>query len=342
MSRFSERLRSHDAKGRLVEAWDEFTRVVNDELSVESPDTEALSHGHLEFSGHRSTRRRWVDDKTHPYCRACVHALARVLDDSPLLDAWDADGAEHAQQRAFTDVSTRVSGLAAHLKRRLQEQLRVEIQQSEFSTRRSMHIGVRISPLTEALHRGEVTVRWRGDVPADAKVRIAGDREALMAAFADESCVYRDLLHLGHDELAAGYELLAARAPGRPPTELKFKQRGASSWTELTAHSSSPGCFEFANESIEEADVRLSVVFPCPAQYTCHPIQFGSYRVHGVARVSFRLAEGVSPHVPKLLVLPPDCATFVDRADNELSLELGDEDSLLPPATTALFYWSAT
>jgi hypothetical protein len=340
MTRFSERLKEHDSAGSLLGVWDDFSAAV--QRQIWDGGSGAL-HGHERFTGDRATRRRWVNGEMRPRCEACVQTLATLLKDDLLLDAWIADGAEHDEQRSFSDAATRVSGLPTRLKRKLQEQLRVEVQQTEFSTRESLRIGVRIGPLTPTLHRGEVAVRWQGGLPARAKVRVASDREALIAAFADASCIYRDLLHLSEDELAAGYERLTAHASGRPIIELSVKRKGEGSWTKLTAPASgSPGSFEFANDFIDEAEMRLKVIFPCPAQYTCYPVQFGSYRVRGVATVSLRLAEAVSREMPKLLVLPPDCVTIVEDDDGAASIELGENGTLLPAATTAFFYWAPT
>lgn len=338
MTRFSERLREHDANGRLLNIWDEFSSQV----ARDSADSHSkIVHGHETFTGNRTTRRRWVNGEMRPRCQGCVQTLAELLDDGSLLDYWIADNEGQDERRAFNDAVTRISGLPPQLKRKLQEQLRIDIQPSEFSTRESVHVSVRINPLTLALHHGEVAIRWRGRVPKNAKVCVTPNREGLMAAFADESCIYRDLLHLDPDELAHGYERLALRRPDRPIAELSVKPTSESSWTKLRAASlNAPGCFEFPTRAIEDAEIRLTMVFPCSARYTCYPIQFGSYRVRGVARMSFKLDDAISGDTPKLLVLPPDCATFVDDEQSAVSIELGEEGSLLPAATTVFFYWA--
>jgi hypothetical protein len=341
MSSFAERLKKHEAEGRLRDVWGDFTRRVQAELRTGEPENEGMSHGHDTFTGHRATRGRWVNGKSLPRCRACVGALARTLDDQTLLDAWDADGVEHSEHGSGARVATQVANLRPHLKQRLQEQLRAELQQLEFSTRRALHVKVRIAPMTEALHRGEVTTRWKGIVPAKAKIRVAADRQALNAAFADESCLYRDLLHLSETDLATGYEELAAQHPGRAMAELSVRRTRAGKLESLKlARSDTPGYFEFDNDAIEDTEVRLRMAFPFPRQYALYLVQFGSYRVHGVARVSFKLDRAISLAMPKLLVLPPDCETFDDPDDGAVSLELGNEDSLLPTATTAVFYWA--
>jgi hypothetical protein len=290
--------------------------------------------------GDRATRSRWINGKSLPRCRACVVALAAVLEDEGLLDTWEREGARRDEQGQLNSTLSQIATLAMPLQRKVQEQLRVDLQETEFATRETLRIKVRIARCTAAIHRVEASVRWRGELPARARVLFASDRDELNAAYADESCVYRDLLHLDADALSAGYAQLAEREEDRPLNELRVKPVGEREWHTFGAASgASPGCFEFDNERADEADIQLSVTFPMPTHYACYPIQFGSYRVRGVASATLGLAADISPKAAELLVLPPSCQTTVDCDSGSVSVELGEPGSLLPTDATIFFYW---
>lgn len=343
MTNFGSRLQEHATSGRLNERWKAFVQTVQQETRGAAVVDDRMAHGHGDYSGDRSTRTRWLHGDSLPRCAACVRALAAVLEDEGVLSAWAQDCEEANDQRKFNDAATRVSGLPPEMKRKLQEQLEHDIESatSEATPRELLRIDVEIASFTRAMHRGEVSLRWRGSVPANAKVSVVSDRDSLNAAFADQSCIYRDLLHLGEEQLAAGYEQLAEHEPGRPAVELGLKRDGRP-WSELTASQlDAPGCFEFDNEAVDEAAVRLRVTFPYPTEYTCYPVQFGSYQVSGVADVSMRLTSGVAQRQPKLLVFPPDRETRVEPRTDALSIELGEAGAVLPTGTTVFFYWTA-
>ncbi|HTA04922.1 MAG TPA: hypothetical protein VK774_01040 [Solirubrobacteraceae bacterium] len=337
MSRFSDRLHAHSAEGRLAGKWSDFTRRVEQERRGQ------IGHDHVQFKGDRATRSRWVNGKALPRCRECVAALADILGDEELLDAWEREGTRRDEQGQLTKTLSQIATLPMPFQRKVQEQLRVDLQETEFATRETLRIKVRIARCTAAVHRVEASVRWRGELPARARILFASDRDELNEAYADESCVYRDLLHLDANALSAGYAQLAKREGGRPLNELRVKPVGEREWrTFAAASASSPGCFEFDNKRADEADIQLSVTFPMPTHYACYPIQFGSYRVRGVASATLGLAADISPKAAELLVLPPSCQTAVDCDSGSVSVELGEPDSLLPTDATIFFYWGIT
>jgi hypothetical protein len=314
-------LERHRAGGRLRDAFDKVNMLGDGTRTYE-----------------RTALTRWLSGESTPQDRDFIAKLAQELGDPEIVVAHNTDLA--AGEREINDLMTRFRNLGADRKALVLRQLIAGLFRSDSSSRLAFNMRVEVNPeLTAGCHRLDVAMSWVGRLPPRASVEVAADEEVLKHAYEKEGSVFRELVPLGREEFGEAMEQLRAS----PPT-LRYKASDSATFATAErddVEASPEGFYSFANPEVRCAEVRLDVCLPYPADLPMYPVILGAYAVAGRAMITIATDGRVCgrPHVLQFLGHTP---TWVHRSDfhrSELSVEIGDDASIVEPNSGVVFYW---
>lgn len=286
----------------------------------------------------RTALARWVAGDSVPSDETFIAKLSEELDDPEILKARRED--MRASDREVRDMITRFRGLSADRKREVLPRLVQELFRDDYSVRSNFSMRIELeADLTSECHRLDVTVEWTGHLPAQASVEVVADEETLDLAYRRPGCIFRELVPIDANSFAKATEALPEPCP-----ELSYRTADAGQ-TRLKAETGTgPGIYQFNNRDAPRAQIRLTASLPYPADLPMYPVMMGAYPVSGRAMITMVTDSQRCgrPHALRFL----GQATAWDHPRNfhrsELSVEIGDDDSLLEPNAGVIFFWLPT
>lgn len=289
----------------------------------------------------RSTLARWKAGTTTPGNGHFVRVLGEVLEDPEVLAAWEADA--RTPDPEVQGVLTRFQRLEPRVRRAAVEAALRDLFATDKRSRSDLTMTIRLQlHAADACDRLDVTITWTGYLPAQAVVQIASTDVELADAYDQDRCIFRELIPLE----SAPFELAmeAFQVVGESTPVLRYRPEGNRRFRRLEAEpQDEPGRYQFANEEVARADIRLTVCFPYPSDLCVYPVKFGGYALHGVSTSSLVLEGSRSS---RLHAIPFEGTGPVnvhphDFGQNEVAIEIGEEGSLLPPGAGVVFFWRA-
>jgi hypothetical protein len=310
-------LARHAEGGRLRDAFDRVNAM---------PDTRTYD---------RTTLPRWQSGESTPSDDDFIRALADELGDPEIVSASLDDRC--GTNREVLDLLTRFRRLsAAHkgdVRALINESFRDHTAtRNSFTMRIDLHGG-----LTEHCHRLDLSLGWVGRLPAQASVVIASDEEDLVEAYTRGECIFRELVPVGSGTLASAMAALQGRTPG-----LRYKAANSHTFKQAKIHGDDGGqIFEFDNEEVPVAEIRLTACLPYPADLAMYPVMLGAYAVAGRAEITMVTDPKYAgqPHVLRFLGQTPSWEHPGGFDGSELSVEIGENDSLIEQNSGVVFFW---
>jgi hypothetical protein len=235
---------------------------------------------------------------------------------------------------------TRFRNLAAHRRPAVLRQLISDVFRTDAASRRDFNMRVEVnSGLTRDCHRLDVSVKWIGRLPADASVELAADEELLKDAYDRDSCVFRELVPLGPSQFETAMGELRSSAP-----TLRYKSSGEAEFTTAPLKDADPdrsGFSAFDTPEVRLAELRLNVCLPYPADLPMYPVMLGAYAVAGRATITIATDGRTcgTPHALQFLGQTPTWLHHSEFHRSELSVEIGDDASVVEPNSGVVFYW---
>jgi len=313
-------LARHAEAGRLKEAFDRVNAM---------RDTRTYD---------RTTLPRWLSGESTPSDERFIRALADELGDQEIVSAAVDDRC--GTNRDVLDLLTRFRRLSAAHKRDVRALINESFRdnsatRTSFTMRIDLHGG-----LTEDCHRLDLSLGWVGRLPAQASVVIASDEENLVEAYTRGECIFRELVPVGADKLATAMSALQGRKPG-----LRFKAASSHTFEQAKIRGDDPGgqIYQFDNEEIPVAEIRLTACLPYPAGLTMYPVMLGAYAVAGRAEITMVTDPEYAgqPHALRFLGQTPSWEHPGGFDLSELSVEIGENDSLIEQNSGVVFFWHA-
>ncbi len=288
---------------------------------------------------HRTTLTRWLDGSV-PNRPDFVRLLADELDDPHVYEAWEATRGTRSPSE-YRSVVTRFDGLSPEDRERAYVEIRRSYLASRFPRlldRLSYRVEVNDPPEADADHLViKVSQEYDGDLPAGARIVFTTSNRGLGDAYEDPSCLFRDIIPMDRDRLRA---LLEAG----PQPVLAYNHLIAAGQRMITHESTlhDDGVFEFDNDHVEEARVRLSFEYPFPRGRQVWPIKFGEFRVAGGVEFTLTL-NARSASSPRAFAYPPAGRQREWAADrvrpDELVVSLGAGGTILADGDGVVLSW---
>lgn len=316
-------LQRHTEAGALKRAFDRVNKMPN----VHTYERTALS--------------RWLSGESTPAHEDFIERLAEVLGDPEIVEARDADAA--ATDRGVRDLMTRYHSLSIERRRALVATLAAELSRDSAATRASFKMRIVLhAGLTDDCHRLDVSLGWVGRLPAQATVEVASDEEHLKLAYDREQCIFRELVPMDAEPFAAATAALHDRQP-----ELLFRPAGGNKSIKANVRKSDEPVgvtYQFDNEEVNSAEIRLNACLPYPADLSMYPVMLGAYTLEGRAEITMVTDSRCSG--------PPSALHFLGNSTawshpggwdgSELSVQIGDIDSVVEQNCGVVFYWHST
>jgi len=204
---------------------------------------------------------------------------------------------------------------------------------TSFTMRIELHGG-----LTADCHRLDLNLGWVSRLPANASVVIASDEENLMEAYTRNECIFRELVPVGSDTLA---DAMTALADGKPT--LRYRDANSDTFEPARIRDAREGgrIYHFDNEEVSVAEIRLTACMPYPAELPMYPVMLGAYAVAGRAEITMVTDPRYSsqPHALRFLGWTPSWERPGGIDGNELSVIIGENDSLVEQNSGVVFFW---
>jgi hypothetical protein len=289
----------------------------------------------------RTALTRWLSGESTPSNEPFMKRLAEELRDPEIMVALAEDSS--ATDRDIRDLMTRFHALNAEQKRALVATLAGELSRDHSATRTSFKMRIELhAGLTADCHRLDVSLAWVGRLPAGATVEVAPDEEDLGLAYSREQCIFRELVPLEAKPFTDAMTVLHDRQP-----VLRFKPAGASSVIQARIQNGAEPVgvtYQFDNEEIRSAEIRLTASLPYPADLSMYPVVLGAYPVAGRAEITMVTDPGCSgrPHALRFLGNNAAWSHPGGYDLSELSVEIGDHDSLVEQNSGVVFFWRST
>jgi hypothetical protein len=324
----------------MDEARKSFSEVLNahDDAALKAAfERVNRSGGH---SLHRTTLLRWQEGSV-PKSEDVVRLLAAELRDDELLDAWRAS---RGSRRSSPD------GVVVGQFERLSPEERLlaypEIRRLYLEARfprllRGVSYRIEVNDPTDGSDDHlmiRMQMEYDSDLPARARVALVATHRELSDAYESQQCIFRDRVPLAVERLE---ELLqVGPAPNLTYNRLdESPQRlvsSAGSWVE-------PGLYEFDNDVVDAARVRIDAEYPYPRSLQQYPIRFGEFRVTGGAEFSLVL-NAASTSAPQAFAFPPagrqrEWAVTEVRPNRELVASMGAGGSILADGDGLVLSW---
>jgi hypothetical protein len=313
-------LAPHAEAGRLKEAFDRVNAM---------RDTRTYD---------RTTLPRWLSGDSTPSDEKFIKALADELGRPEILSAWADDRC--GTNREVRDVLTRFRGLSADHKRDVRALINESFRDdSATRTAFSMRIELR-GGLTEHCHRLDLSLGWVGRLPARASVVIASDEENLVEAYTRDECIFRELVPVGSEKLASAMAALRGRKPA-----LSYKAIDSHTFERARIQDDHEDgqIYQFDNKEVPVAEIQLTASLPYPADLTMYPVMLGAYAVAGRAEITMvadpKCAE--RPQALRFLGQAPSWEFPGGFDESELSVKIGENDSLIEQNSGVVFFWHA-
>jgi hypothetical protein len=313
-------LARHLEGGHLKEAFDR----VNAMRDVRNYDRTALS--------------RWLSGDSTPSDERFLARLAEELDDPEIVlaRAVDADLGD----REVRDLITRFRTLSTDRKQKVLPVLVSELIRDQFSVRNDFMMRIELhADLTSDCHRLDLSLSWFGSLPAHATVEVAADEELLAGAYAQERCIFRELVPINPETMTRAIATLQVASP-----VLRYKPVAARSFLEAKIQmgdSPASGIYEFDNEAAPSAEIRLSACLPYPADLPMYPVMLGAYALSGRSVITM-VTDPRSCGRPHALRFLGNAAAWTQPGDfrrSELAVEIGESESILEPNAGVIFFW---
>lgn len=318
MSSFQERLRKHERDGRLKPA-----------VAAVAATKEAYE---LSFPS-RTTISRWLEG-TRPSRREWVELLARELSDPDLLVAYDEDDSTEASDEKH--LITRFHGLTEDRRRAVLDHLVADVHRSSASLRENLSMRIELHTQEVAgCYRLEVALEWTGRLPKTAVVRVAPDGDDLKEAFAEEECVFRELIAMPTEDFVAAY---AAIPDALPVLRWSSPNRPNLDWLVAEPAGEHPGEFRFNNPAIDAALIELRVCFPYPADLPMYSVKFGGYAVTGRTKLEM-LITGPLSCSPNVISYLGGATAFDQPSPFRRRDKVVEAEGVLSPNAGAVFFW---
>lgn len=283
----------------------------------------------------RTTLPRWQSGESTPSDDDFIRALADELGDQEIVSASLDDRC--GTNREVLDLLTRFRRLSAAHKRDVRALINESFRdhtatRTSFTMRIDLHGG-----LTEHCHRLDLGLGWVGRLPAQASVVIASDEENLVEAYTRGECIFRELVPVGSGTLASAMAALQ----GRKPT-LRYKAASTNAFEQAKIQGDEGGqIYQFDNEEVPVAEIRLTACLPYPADLTMYPVMLGAYAVAGRAEITMVTDPKYAgqPHALRFLGQTPSWEHPGGFDGSELSVEIGENDSLIEQNSGVVFFW---
>ncbi|MGB5758048.1 MAG: hypothetical protein WBM50_14110 [Acidimicrobiales bacterium] len=289
---------------------------------------------------HRTTLTRWLDGSV-PNREDFIRLLAGELDDPKVYEAWES-ARETRSPAGYRSVVTRFDGLSPEDRELAYTEIRRSYLASRFPKlldRLSYRVEINDPPEPDTDYLVvRVTQEYDSDLPANVRVIFTTTPKDLGDAYEDSRCLFRDIVPMDQDRLDA---LLEAG----PSPVLAYNLLAGSSQRMITHHGvwRGGGLFEFDNDPVADARVRLSFEYPFPRGRQIWPIRFGEFRVAGGAEFTLTL-NARSATAPDVFAYPPagrhrEWAADQVRPD-ELVVSLGAGGTVLADGDGLVLSWA--
>lgn len=289
---------------------------------------------HLE-SYDRTSLTRWLRGAV-PGREAFVAALAEELGDPEIHAVWASLQADRSQEDVRGLVS-RFRSLPPEHKANAFRQLSQAMTssalvRSNFTMRIDLH-----DSADPELYRLRVEVGWTGHLPQAATIVFVTEEEGLADAYASESCIFRDVIQLDKrrlDDVLADSTLYQQG--------LSFTPLGAQARTPapLVGQAMGDGRYQFSNDEIGRARIRVRATYPFPRAAPIYPIVFNRYQIAGTFTISLVMHSATASGLGCYSYLGREPRWEVSKFVEELTVESGNDETLLDPGTGVVFYWS--
>jgi hypothetical protein len=282
----------------------------------------------------RTAFDRWLRGAV-PSRRDFVLALADELGDNGIYDAWleaRGDNTDVSVKRVVTSFVRLPPDAQQEAARQIGDHLATK--GSPIREQFTMRVELDDWPSRYDLYRLRVGLSWIGALPAQAKVLLLTELDALAGAYEQPDCLFRDVLALDDATLIAAMAEL--------PQSLRYTaQSGAMSrQTSCPATTRAPGVIHFDTPEVAKARIHLDVTYPYPSSEHLFPILFRGYQVRGTVEVRFALRTRRA-HRPRSY---PFLGQQQDWAESpvldELHIEVGRHDLILAANTGLVLTWS--
>lgn len=263
-----------------------FTEILN------SYDQDRLRSAFEACDGYnRTTLMRWLEG-TIPQRGDFIRRLASELDDPDLYDAWEeakrggAAGSVSGLVKSFERLSAADRDAAFHA-------IRERYVTDEKPRRQDVTYDVTVTdpPTTcDDVLLLRVEYSWTGDLPADAWCQWVTDEMRLSQAYAEPTCLWREIVDLDRNDLPRLFEQLADEQV------LAYNEAGARDPKpiEHRATVDDDGIARFDNAAIDLAQITLSMSYPIPRGTPLFIIKLGEYAVPGPARATLTLDSRIA------------------------------------------------
>lgn len=288
----------------------------------------------------RTALTRWLSGESTPSDEVFIMRLAEVLGDEDIVSARADDAS--ATDREVRDLVTRFRTLSAVRKREVMSMLAADLFRDDSATRTSFSMRIELhAGLTPDCHQLDLSLGWIGWLPAGATVEVASDEDFLGRAYGREHCIFRELVPVDSDAFATAMTALHGRQP-----VLRFKPMGGDSFLQAKIRNDNDpdrNTYQFDNEEIPSAEIRLTACFPYPADLSMYPVMLGAYAVAGRAVITMVTDPRCGrPHALRFLGHNAAWSHPGDYNRSELSVEIGDSDSLVEQNSGVVFFWRST
>ena len=304
-------------------------RALNDafEFCNGQPDLESYD---------RTALGRWLDGSL-PSRLDFVQCLAEHLDDPTIFAAWleAHDGLSSADVKA---VVTRYLGLTPEDKIEAFQLIREDLVSTSPRIRSQFSMRIEVHDSDEDnVYRLALAINWIGHLPAKAKTAIVTDYDELAEAFNQDDCVFRDVVQLD--------EQLFDRALFHEDTSthtLSYSPAGGDGrLVTVEATAIDRGVYEFPNEELKRARIRLRASYPFPRGRAVFPIVFKDYQVAGPAVITLALYSERARTPRGYAFLGAGRAWETSQpADCELEIVAGTKGAILGVDTGIVLHWS--
>lgn len=286
----------------------------------------------------RTALSRWLSGDSTPSDRLFMARLGAVLDEPEILSALDEDTG--MSDREVRDVLTRFRGLSADRKRDVLPRLVNELFRDDLAVRNVFTMRIEVhGNLTPGCHRLDLSLGWTGRLPAQASVEVVADEEKLGLAYTRPGCIFRELVPIDPDTFAD-----ATAALREPCPVLRYRSADNKDFIKPSLQNrdeAEAGIYRFDNPEVQSAEIRLSACLPYPAELPMYPVMLGAYPVAGRAMITM-VTDPLRCGRPHALRFLGQAAAWTHPGDfsaTQLSVEIGDDDSLLEPNAGVIFFW---
>ncbi|MCP3990539.1 MAG: hypothetical protein GY724_15785 [Actinomycetia bacterium] len=284
----------------------------------------------------RTALGRWLEGSI-PSRRDFVRRMADHLDEPTIFQAW----VEEQEDSSSTDVKavvTRYRGLTPHDKREAFQQIRDDLIMSPTRIRSDFSMRVELHDSDDPeVYRLALAINWVGHLPPKAKTAIVTDYDDLAAAFDQEDCVFRDVVELDEQlfKRALFHEDASRHNLSYTPVD------GDSRSVTVVAEAADQGVYEFPNDEVERARIRLRVAYPFPRGIGVYPIVFKGYQVAGPAVITLAIHSRQAQTPRGYAFLGSGRSWEASKPDDrELEIVAGTHGAILGADTGIMLHWS--